>query len=183
MRLLKLFNDLSDIKYAYNSLGIGWSADIHAGNIGFDKNGKIKAFDIQERGKTQIIGESGNLKPEITNRLAQAKDLYNAIKGVRNKEEVEKVLKESFGWTIGIDKKWRYEIEYPVLKSQFKAGTKIKGAKLSDIVNTPLFEVYPESKDIIVDINVSEDGTGRSESYYYPEQNMIEISVKRPQKR
>ena len=179
--VVKAFNDLSDIKYAYNSLGIGWSADIHAGNIGFDKNGKIKAFDIQERGKTQIIGESGNLKPEITNRLAQAKDLYNAIKGVRNKEEVEKVLKESFGWTIGIDKKWRYEIEYPVLKSQFKAGTKIKGAKLSDIVNTPLFEVYPESKDIIVDINVSEDGTGRSESYYYPEQNMIEISVKRPQ--
>ena len=135
----------------------------------------------QETGdKAQIIGESGNLRPEISGRLEQAKQFYDMIKDVKSEEEIERILQESFGWTLGADGKWRYEIEYPTIKAELQAGTNIKGAKLSDIIDTELFEVYPESKDIVIDIDVSEDGTGRAEAWYSPSQNTIEIQVKTP---
>ena len=148
-----------------------------------EKIQKVKARKDkgQEAGdKAQIIGENGNLRPEISGRLEQAKQFYDMLKGVRSEQEIERILQESFGWTIGIDGKWRYEIEYPTIKADIQAGTNIKQAKLSDIVDTELFEVYPESKDILVDLVVSEGGAGRSEAWYSPGRNYIEIYVKRP---
>lgn len=177
--LIKGLDHLDDIFRAYRALGI-WAADVKGDNLGFDKDGKLKAFDIQERGKSQIIGENGNLRPEVAGRLEQAKQFYDMIKEGRSKEETERILQESFGWTVGADGKWRYEIEYPKIKARIEAGTNIKGAKLSDIIDTELFEVYPESKDIVIDINVAEDGTGRAEAWYSPSQNTIEIQVKTP---
>lgn len=128
--------------------------------------------------RAQIIGENGNLKPEVSNRLVQAKEFYEMLKDVKSEEEIERILKESFGWSIGVDGKWRYEIEYPTVKVDLPAGTNIKGAKLSDVIDTELFEIYPESKDISVDIKVSSDGTGRAEAWYSPSRNFIEIYVK-----
>jgi hypothetical protein len=46
----KFIEDLYDIIYAYNYLGIE-ASDIKPDNMGYDKNGKVKAFDIDNRKK------------------------------------------------------------------------------------------------------------------------------------
>lgn len=46
--LQKFINDIEDINNAYRYLGIE-ASDISSDNLGYDKNGKLKAFDIDDR--------------------------------------------------------------------------------------------------------------------------------------
>ena len=46
--LIKFINDIEDINYAYRYLGIE-ASDLRPENLGYDKNGKVKAFDIDDR--------------------------------------------------------------------------------------------------------------------------------------
>jgi serine/threonine protein kinase len=46
--LLEFINDIDDINRAYQYLGIE-ASDIKPDNLGLDKNGKIKAFDIDDK--------------------------------------------------------------------------------------------------------------------------------------
>jgi serine/threonine protein kinase len=46
--VLKFINDMDDINHSYRYLGIE-ASDIKPDNLGVDKNGKIKAFDIDDR--------------------------------------------------------------------------------------------------------------------------------------
>lgn len=47
--MLNFINNIEDIVRSYKKLGV-LAADIHPDNLGYDKNHKIKAFDIFEKG-------------------------------------------------------------------------------------------------------------------------------------
>lgn len=48
--LIEFINDIEDINRSYRYLGIE-ASDIQPGNLGYDKNGKLKAFDIDDKNK------------------------------------------------------------------------------------------------------------------------------------
>jgi len=51
--ILKFINDMEDINHSYRYLGIE-ASDIKPDNLGVDKNGKIKAFDIDDRSINEL---------------------------------------------------------------------------------------------------------------------------------
>ncbi len=51
--MLKFISDMEDINYSYRYLGIE-ASDIKPDNLGVDKNGKIKAFDIDDRSINEL---------------------------------------------------------------------------------------------------------------------------------
>lgn len=51
--VLKFINDMDDINHSYRYLGIE-ASDIKPDNLGVDKNGKIKAFDIDDRSINEV---------------------------------------------------------------------------------------------------------------------------------
>ena len=57
--LIEGLDHLDDIFRAYRALGI-FAPDVKGDNLGFGKDGRLKAFDIQERGKSQIIEDIEN---------------------------------------------------------------------------------------------------------------------------
>jgi hypothetical protein len=76
------------------------------------------------------------------------------------------------GWQVGADGKWKYEIPDGKLVGDYK-GTN----KLGDIYDAPIFEYYPDLKDIEVTIDVRPDGA--ENSWYMPDSDSIEINVKK----
>tara|TARA_B110000211_G_scaffold229703_1_gene287927 strand:- start:595 stop:1176 length:582 start_codon:yes stop_codon:yes gene_type:complete len=51
--ILKFISDMEDINHSYRYLGIE-ASDIKPDNLGVDKNGKIKAFDIDDRSINEL---------------------------------------------------------------------------------------------------------------------------------
>jgi serine/threonine protein kinase len=51
--MLKFISDIEDINHSYRYLGIE-ASDIKPDNLGVDKNGKIKAFDIDDRSVNEL---------------------------------------------------------------------------------------------------------------------------------
>lgn len=62
--LIEGLDQLDDIFRAYRALGI-FAPDVKGDNLGFGKDGRLKAFDIQERGKSQIIKDIVNQRNDI----------------------------------------------------------------------------------------------------------------------
>tara|TARA_R100000544_G_C2224331_1_gene59624 strand:+ start:255 stop:836 length:582 start_codon:yes stop_codon:yes gene_type:complete len=51
--ILKFISDMEDINHSYRYLGIE-ASDIKPDNLGVDKNGKVKAFDIDDRSINEL---------------------------------------------------------------------------------------------------------------------------------
>jgi len=51
--ILKFISDIEDVNYSYRYLGIE-ASDIKPDNLGVDKNGKVKAFDIDDRSLNEL---------------------------------------------------------------------------------------------------------------------------------
>ena len=51
--ILKFINDIEDINHSYRILGVE-ASDIKPDNLGVDKNGKVKAFDIDDRSINEL---------------------------------------------------------------------------------------------------------------------------------
>ena len=51
--MLKFISDIEDINHSYRYIGIE-ASDIKPDNLGVDKNGKIKAFDIDDRSVNEL---------------------------------------------------------------------------------------------------------------------------------
>jgi len=51
--ILKFINDIEDVNHSYRILGVE-ASDIKPDNLGVDKNGKVKAFDIDDRSINEL---------------------------------------------------------------------------------------------------------------------------------
>jgi len=134
--------------------------------------------------KTQIIGQNAELSAQVREDLQYAKIEHEAY--LLQKEGIldaptenmmtPAAIKESTGWELGTDGKWKYEIQDGRLKEEV-TGTH----SLGDIYDAPEFyKAYPEVKDILVSISVRPQG--RENSWYIPGNEFmrpsIEINVK-----
>lgn len=97
--LSKFISDLEDVNRIYRNLGIE-ASDIQDGNLGYDKNGKLKAFDLQDKNNktkaSEVEADPIKSKNEV---ISEA--YHNALKTTENKrteyqndliEEVEQIL-------------------------------------------------------------------------------------------
>jgi len=96
--------------------------------------------------KSQIVGENAQLEAVVRHNLRVAKILS------REGLIPERIKLVTFGWELGPDGKWRYEIP----DGKFKENIDISSpSKLSDIFDAPdLYKAYPEAKNIEVEFKL-----------------------------
>jgi hypothetical protein len=151
-------------------------------NVTSSAGSQPKVAKVSKR--EQIIGQNAELSAQVREDLQYAKIEHEAY--MMQKEGVlaaptenmmnPAAIKEITGWELGADGKWKYEIQDGRLKEE---GTGVW--KLSDIYDAPEFyDAYPETKDILVSIQVRPEG--KENSWYMPGNEFmlpsIEINVK-----
>jgi predicted SprT family Zn-dependent metalloprotease len=96
--------------------------------------------------KSQIVGENAQLEAVVRHNLRVAKILS------REGLLPERIKLVTFGWELGPDGKWRYEIP----DGKFKENIDISSpSKLSDIFDAPdLYKAYPEARNIEVEFKL-----------------------------
>ena len=122
------------------------------GRLKFEKASEDFVKNLSKKAKVlwQIVGENANLSQTIKDNLRLAREMELAGKDA-------KTIRLATGWEKGADKKWKFEI----FSGELKGKPRTIEDKLSNLLdNKELFEMYPQLKDINVNLRLNGFGTG-----------------------
>jgi hypothetical protein len=142
--LKKFIDDIEDINRGYRYLGIQ-ASDIHSENLGYDNNGKLKAFDIEDKSineESEVVSEIRKIVKKCikevfsekkTNLLSESSDPF-AASGTRKPFDID-LMSQAIqqGREVGLLYKGddmkapsgKYRLIYPVAMGVSKAGNRV----------------------------------------------------------
>jgi hypothetical protein len=133
-KLRKFMNEISDINHDYRGLGIE-ASDLRPENLGYDKNGKLKAFDIEDKRRNKYKKHFEDYKDYI------ASGTYNDVHEIDNDwvlktpikfKNHSKEMKQEFEGEGGVLRYFKYQIllmkENPDIFPKVKMLSKNKAA-------------------------------------------------------
>ncbi len=154
--LSNFISDLEDINRLYRNLGIE-ASDLQSGNLGYDKNGKLKAFDLQDKSskikskdvnadalkdKNQVISEAYHKAKKDGSNPELVKAVEDLLGGEQQQEKAEKPIAESFANDL--------DAEYSKMKDSFFGGMEPNKNRLFFTDATNDFQYRGDSRADIV---------------------------------
>lgn len=122
------------------------------GRLKFEKASEELVKNLSPKGKLlyQIVGENAQLGQNVRDNLQVARDMEASGNDA-------KTIRIATGWEKGKDGKWRYEI----LDTKMKFEPTTFSGNLSDVIdNKELFSLYPQLKNIQVNLRLNGIGEG-----------------------